>query len=301
MFDHVSLKVRDFPKSLAFYRAALGALGYEAQQLDEQEKSVGFGPEGAVALWLAEGVPHASTHLAFKSPSRTSVSQFFDAGLSSGGKDNGKPGLRPDYAKGYYAAFLFDPDGNNVEAVAHGEFVERMDQRFLEAVASQQPHPSLGVDAETYGRIVGSWRGEMQSRLPGHSSPPASLEIHCAWALEGRAVQDVWITPARDQRAKGVTASLPPLDWFGTTIRVFDPETKIWRATWLNAITGDRIDLEGVRQGDDIVQVGLRQGRPIRWAFREIRPESFVWQGHILELDGVTWRLEIEIHARRER
>jgi len=120
MFDHVSLRVRDFRKSLAFYRSALAPLGYEAQHLDEQGKSVGFGPKGDVALWIAEATPHSSSvHLAFKSPSRSSVTQFFEAGLSAGGKDNGKPGLRPDYAKDYYAAFLFDPDGNNVEAVTH--------------------------------------------------------------------------------------------------------------------------------------------------------------------------------------
>jgi catechol 2,3-dioxygenase-like lactoylglutathione lyase family enzyme len=119
MFDHVSLKVRDFRKSAAFYKATLAPLGYEAQYLDEQGKSVGFGPKGAVAFWIAEGTPCSSIHVAFKSPSRAGVAQFFKAGLSSGGKDNGEPGLRPDYSKDYYAAFLFDPDGNNVEAVTH--------------------------------------------------------------------------------------------------------------------------------------------------------------------------------------
>jgi len=175
-----------------------------------------------------------------------------------------------------------------------------MDPRFFEALASQGPHPSLGAHADTYGRIIGSWRGEVQAHVRGHSTPPATLEIHFGWALEGRAVQDVWITPARDQRAKGVTASLPPLDWYGTTLRVFDPRTGVWRATWWNPIDGTRVDLEGVRQGDDIVQVGLRQGRPIRWTFSDIRSNSFLWQGHVLELDGETWRLEIEIRARRE-
>jgi len=120
MFDHVSLKVRDFRKSLAFYRAALAPLGFEAQFLDEQGKSVGFGPPGAVGLWIAEGTPGASVHLAFASSSRKRVAQFFESGLEAGGRDNGKPGLRPDYAKDYYAAFLLDPDGHNVEAVTHG-------------------------------------------------------------------------------------------------------------------------------------------------------------------------------------
>jgi uncharacterized protein (DUF1330 family)/catechol 2,3-dioxygenase-like lactoylglutathione lyase family enzyme len=119
MFDHVSLKVRDFKKSFAFYRAALAPLGFEAQQLDEQGKTVGFGPNGEVGLWLAEGSPSPSVHLAFESPNRAAVGQFFEAALRSGGKDNGGPDVRADYAKDYYAAFVLDPDGNNVEAVAH--------------------------------------------------------------------------------------------------------------------------------------------------------------------------------------
>ena len=119
MFDHVSLKVRDFNKSYAFYRAALAPLGYEAQGLDESGKSVGFGPAGSVALWIGEGSPGSSVHLAFRAPNRASVARFFEAALRSGGKDNGKPDLRLDYAKDYYAAFVLDPDGNNVEAVVH--------------------------------------------------------------------------------------------------------------------------------------------------------------------------------------
>jgi catechol 2,3-dioxygenase-like lactoylglutathione lyase family enzyme len=120
MFDHISLKVRDFHKSLAFYTEALAPLGFEAQYLDEQGKSVGFGPKGAVGLWIAEGAPSSSVHVAFASSNRKGVGEFYEAGLRAGGKDNGGPGLRLDYAKDYYAAFLVDPDGNNVEAVTHG-------------------------------------------------------------------------------------------------------------------------------------------------------------------------------------
>jgi uncharacterized protein (DUF1330 family)/catechol 2,3-dioxygenase-like lactoylglutathione lyase family enzyme len=119
MFDHVSLKVRDFQKSLAFYRAALAPLGYEAQALDESGKSVGFGPRGRVALWLSEGAASSAVHLAFRARDRDSIASFHAAALRSGGKSHGEPGLRPDYANDYYAAFVLDPDGNNVEAVTH--------------------------------------------------------------------------------------------------------------------------------------------------------------------------------------
>jgi catechol 2,3-dioxygenase-like lactoylglutathione lyase family enzyme len=121
MFDHISLKVRDFKKSLAFYRAALAPLGYEAQHVDEQGKSAGFGPKGEVGLWIAEGAARSSLHVAFKSPQRAAVTKFYQAAIRAGGKDNGEPGLRLDYAKNYYAAFVLDPDGNNVEAVTFAE------------------------------------------------------------------------------------------------------------------------------------------------------------------------------------
>jgi catechol 2,3-dioxygenase-like lactoylglutathione lyase family enzyme len=119
MFDHVSIKVSDFKRSLAFYRAALAPLGLEAQHVDEAAKGAGFGPRGAVGLWIAEGEPAAVVHLAFSSPDRKAVARFYGAALEAGARDNGKPGPRPDYSATYYAAFVLDPDGNNVEAVTH--------------------------------------------------------------------------------------------------------------------------------------------------------------------------------------
>jgi len=122
MFDHITLKVRDFKKAAAFYKAALAPLGYVEQYLDETAKSVGYGPKGEVGLWLAVGSTQAGpVHMAFKSPSQAAVGAFYEAGAAAGGTDNGKPGLRPDYSKDYYAAFLLDPDGNNIEAVTFGK------------------------------------------------------------------------------------------------------------------------------------------------------------------------------------
>jgi uncharacterized protein (DUF1330 family)/catechol 2,3-dioxygenase-like lactoylglutathione lyase family enzyme len=119
MFDHLSLRARDFHKSFAFYRTALAPLGFVAQSLDEAGKSAGFGRPGAPALWLAEGSPASSAHIAFAAADRAAVDKFFAAALDAGGTDNGKPGIRADYASDYYAAFVVDPDGNNIEAVCH--------------------------------------------------------------------------------------------------------------------------------------------------------------------------------------
>jgi hypothetical protein len=173
-----------------------------------------------------------------------------------------------------------------------------MNNAFLETLAAKGPHPSLGAHADTYGRIIGSWIGEVRNHMVAGSVPSASIEAHFSWALDGRAIQDVWITPARRERGAGVKASL---DWYGTTLRVFDPKSESWRATWTDPVSQLRIELDGRRQGDDIVQIGTRQGSPIRWTFSQIRAESFLWQGHILDVDGATWRLEVDINFQRWR
>ena len=117
MYDHVGLRVSDLGASVRFYRAALAPLGCEL--CSEDAASAGLGPPGAPALWLvrAEDVGERGAHLAFRAPDRAAVERFFERGLQAGGRDNGAPGLRSDYGPSYFAAFLVDPDGNNVEAV----------------------------------------------------------------------------------------------------------------------------------------------------------------------------------------
>jgi catechol 2,3-dioxygenase-like lactoylglutathione lyase family enzyme len=117
MYDHVGLKVRDVGASVRFYAAALKPLGHVLGSQDDS--GAGIGPPDAPALWLyrAPGSTTGGTHLAFVAPDRGAVDRFYGAGLEAGGRDNGAPGIRADYSPQYYAAFLIDPDGNNVEAV----------------------------------------------------------------------------------------------------------------------------------------------------------------------------------------
>lgn len=117
MYDHLGLKVNDLAASTRFYEAVLAPLGHVLGSHDETY--AGIGPKGAPALWLyaAKGSKGPGTHIAFLAPDHTAVKAFYDAGLKAGAKDNGGPGPRPDYSATYYAAFLIDPDGNNVEAV----------------------------------------------------------------------------------------------------------------------------------------------------------------------------------------
>ena len=114
--DHVHLRVADLDATERFYRAALGALGATlARGTAGDEPYLSFDE-----LWVTAGPkPTTGLHLAFQAKDRETVAKFHAAALAAGGKDNGTPGER-NYHPGYYAAFVLDPDGNNIEAVYHG-------------------------------------------------------------------------------------------------------------------------------------------------------------------------------------
>ncbi len=126
MIDHVSLGVGDLAVSRAFYDAVLAPLGYR-RRYDLDEAS-GYGTsaphplkEQALPFWIGHEPAGAglSGHVCFAAPSRAAVDAFHAAALAAGGRDNGKPGLRPHYHASYYAAFIIDPDGHRIEAVRH--------------------------------------------------------------------------------------------------------------------------------------------------------------------------------------
>jgi catechol 2,3-dioxygenase-like lactoylglutathione lyase family enzyme len=116
--DHLSIRVRDLEASRRFYEAALAPLGFGV--VSAPEGGTAFGLQGADDFWILEGdEPSKRVHVAFAAPHRAAVDAFYRAALEAGGRDNGPPGLRPEYHAGYYGAFVLDPDGNNVEAVHH--------------------------------------------------------------------------------------------------------------------------------------------------------------------------------------
>ena len=117
LIDHVHLRVADLGAAKRFYRAALAALGREPSF--ESDEAIAFDE-----LWIdgADAAGPSRVHLAFQAADREAVARFHEAGLAAGGRDNGGPGERA-YHPGYFAAYLLDPDGHNVEAVFHGPAV----------------------------------------------------------------------------------------------------------------------------------------------------------------------------------
>jgi catechol 2,3-dioxygenase-like lactoylglutathione lyase family enzyme len=118
ILDHIGVAVRDFGKSSTFYRRALGPLGVET--VLQGDGWAMLGRNGMPEFWIGvHGIPPGPIHLAFRAESREQVRAFHRAALAAGGRDNGGPGLRPRYHPNYYGAFVYDPDGHNVEAVCH--------------------------------------------------------------------------------------------------------------------------------------------------------------------------------------
>lgn len=118
MFDHVGFGVTDYAASKSFYLQALQPLGIG--KVMEGEHGIGIGLPGKPSLWLFQtSEKPVPMHIAFAATSRKHVHDFYNAAIQAGGRDNGAPGLRPQYHANYYGAFVIGPDGHNVEAVCH--------------------------------------------------------------------------------------------------------------------------------------------------------------------------------------
>ena len=137
MIDHTGIPVSDWDRARAFYDAALAPLGATLLMMVPAEftggaKVGGYGREKP-DFWLHENADTGpGRQYAFKARTRAEVDAFHEAAIAAGGKDNGAPGLRPHYHPDYYGAFVIDPDGNNVEAVYHGEARKSADSVVVE-------------------------------------------------------------------------------------------------------------------------------------------------------------------------
>jgi hypothetical protein len=168
---------------------------------------------------------------------------------------------------------------------------------FEDALIAQDRCSEIPLSADIYGWLIGSWDLDVLRFGADGREHRLTGEVHFARALEGRAIEDIWIMPRSSERRGDLGREF---NTYGMTLRVWDPSIEAWRVTWINPVSGARDELVGKRCGKDLVQIGTHaDGTPIRWIFSEITPDSFLWTGEALEADGKTWRLEAEFRAQR--
>ena len=119
MLDHVTIGVRNVGQSIKFYDRALASLGI-VRLYAEGDRFAGYGIRPKAFFWIGTREElQTGAHIAFAAADRATVDRFYQAAIAAGGRDNGAPGIRPNYHPNYYGAFVLDPDGHNIEAVCH--------------------------------------------------------------------------------------------------------------------------------------------------------------------------------------
>ena len=167
---------------------------------------------------------------------------------------------------------------------------------MIEALTAAGPAEQLADKLMLYGQFVGAWEFDWTGYdAHGNEILTTRGEWAFAWVLQGRAVQDVWICPARDLYG---SADSPPRQEYGTTVRFYDPENDFWRIVWCGPGFGNLRTFVARQQGDEIVQEGQTpEGEPLKWIFSDIAADAFRWRSHLL--DGDEWRLRERMLVRR--
>ena len=150
-----------------------------------------------------------------------------------------------------------------------------------------------------YAWLVGQWEMDVTTILEDGSTHAGRGEIYAGWILQDRAIQDVWMIPRLNERRPGIDQLPGAGNWYGTTLRIYDPNLDAWRILWNDPATNFFTQQIGRAQGRDIVQKGSDpRGGTMRWRFSEIEPVSFHWTAE-RSLDNEHWRNEVDIRARR--
>ncbi|HEU5438421.1 MAG TPA: putative glycolipid-binding domain-containing protein [Ktedonobacterales bacterium] len=164
------------------------------------------------------------------------------------------------------------------------------------ALFAQGPAPELADHLQLFGQFVGAWDCQWTGYPSAGPIQTGSGEILFAWVLEGRAVQDLWIFPSRDERRR---AGLPA-DEYGTTVRFYDDTIDAWRSVWTGPVGRNAQVMIARAAGEEIVVEGTnRHGHPLRWIFSAITDQSFHWRNLVSEDGGQSWRMQEELDARR--
>ncbi|MCI0606672.1 hypothetical protein L0156_27115 [bacterium] len=162
---------------------------------------------------------------------------------------------------------------------------------MISVLPAENPHPSIEKHSKLFDGLVGAWDCDFSSIGEDGKITRFKGELFFGWILDGRALQDIWISFPRDPSGERN---------IGTTIRFYDTKAGIWRVVFIAPSYGGITTLTGGAEGDRIVLNGNdSDGSLLRWSFNEIKQDSFVWRGEISRDQGKTWFLAEEHHMTR--
>jgi hypothetical protein len=170
---------------------------------------------------------------------------------------------------------------------------------FPAVLHADGPDPERAVALKLYGRFVGDWDAEIIAHGADGSSHRTEGEIHFGWVLQGRAIQDVWMIPRLADRAAAPQFPIAG-NWYGTTLRVYDPSIDAWRIFWIDPARSVFRQQIGRPCGEDIVQEGTTEsGELTRWSFTAITETSFHWLGEAKPVGAGEWTRVVDVKAKR--
>jgi len=170
--------------------------------------------------------------------------------------------------------------------------------RFAEGLISKEPATEYTDRLMLYGQFVGDWIADTIEYADDGSVKQSNWDIRFDWILEGRAIQDLWITPIRGNNIIGWHE---PGNRYSTAIRIYDPKIDAWHILWINPPNGIIIRQVGRKVGNEIIQIGETDDseNQSRWVYRDITPDSFRWCNEKTVDQGNTWKLIQEMRAKR--
>jgi hypothetical protein len=186
-----------------------------------------------------------------------------------------------------------------VSPSAHRPTPDPLATPFARVLHAEGPDRERESELALFSWLVGHWEMDVTTILEDGTTHSGHGEIFAGWVLQGRAIQDVWMIPRLEERKPGIEQLPGAGNWYGTTLRIYDPNLGAWRILWNDPATNFFSQQIGRGRGPDIVQEGPDpKGGSMRWTFTQIQRDSFHWTAERAP-DDTNWRREVDIRARR--